>query len=88
MSELATADWIAFSELVATTQTTPGNLGTHLAKLVDAGYVTERKQFTGRRPLTTYRLSAFGKRALIEHADWLQAVVTPFRAARRGRKSA
>ena len=78
-SELATADWIAFSELVATTETTPGNMGTHLAELVEAGYVTERKRFAGRRPLTTYRLSALGKRALVAHADWLQAVVMPFR---------
>ncbi len=43
IAELLTAEWIAFSELQRATQTTNGNLGAHLLKLVDAGYVAEEK---------------------------------------------
>lgn len=86
VTELLGADWLSFTELSHTVDATAGNLATHVAKLVEAGYVEERKRFVGRRPLTTYRLTARGKRALTTHADWLQELVHPLRAERRSRK--
>ncbi|MDE2480710.1 MAG: transcriptional regulator [bacterium] len=79
--ELLAADWVSFSELGRATEVTAGNLATHLARLVEAGYVKERKSFHGRRPLTTYHLTAAGKRALTSHADWLARMVAPIRPA-------
>lgn len=83
VTELLTADWVSFTELSQAVEATAGNLATHVAKLVDAGYVDERKGFVGRRPHTTYRLTSRGKRALTVHADWLADVVRPVRKAQK-----
>jgi len=60
LSECETAD---FNFLLATTGLTRGNLSAHMKRLVDAGYVTERKEFVDRKPHTEYRLSRIGRRA-------------------------
>ncbi len=41
-----------------------GALGTHLGKLEDVGYIMSSRILIGRRPRTTYRLTAKGRRAL------------------------
>jgi DNA-binding MarR family transcriptional regulator len=75
IAELLTAEWIAFSELQRATQTTNGNLGAHVAKLVDAGYVAEEKTFVNRRPQTRYRLTADGRSAFVQHVREMQALL-------------
>jgi len=82
VSELLTASWVSFTDLLATTGTTNGNLSTHLAKLLDAGYVKEDKSFIGRRPLTRYRLTSTGRRAFYAHVDHLQTLATASRSHR------
>ncbi|MFY9719770.1 MAG: transcriptional regulator [Candidatus Cybelea sp.] len=75
VAELLNYDWIAFSELVRSLQTTNGNLGAHLVKLVEAGYVDEEKSFVNRRPLTRYRLTQGGRDAFANHVSQLQALL-------------
>ncbi|HLI95960.1 MAG TPA: transcriptional regulator [Candidatus Baltobacteraceae bacterium] len=75
IAELLTAEWIAFSELQRATQTTNGNLGAHLSKLVDAGYVAEEKSFVNRRPLTRYRLTPLGRNAFVQHVREMQSLL-------------
>ena len=60
LSECQTAD---FNFLLATTELTRGNLSAHMKRLVDAGYVEERKEFLDRKPHTEYRLPRTGRRA-------------------------
>lgn len=72
IAELLGSEWVAFSELQRTTQTTNGNLGAHLAKLVEAGYVAEEKSFVNRRPQTRYRLTPAGRSAFVEHVREMQ----------------
>ncbi len=43
---------------------TRGNLSSHLSKLEAAGYLTVRKAFRDRMPVTSYRISPEGRRAL------------------------
>ena len=38
VAELLNYDWVAFTELVRLLGVSNGNLGAHVAKLVDAGY--------------------------------------------------
>jgi DNA-binding PadR family transcriptional regulator len=52
-----------------------GALGTHLMKLEEAGYVSCKKSFVGRRPKSTYRITTAGQRALRAHLDALQRVI-------------
>jgi len=75
VAELLDADWVAFSELQHATQTTNGNLGAHLAKLVDAGYVAEEKTFVARRPQTRYRLTKPGRAAFVQHVREMQRLL-------------
>lgn len=75
IAELLTAEWVAFSELQRATQTTNGNLGAHLAKLVEAGYVAEEKAFVNRRPQTRYRLTSTGRNAFAQHVREMQALL-------------
>lgn len=57
----------AFPELKALLGVTAGNLGAHLGKLEEGGYVRVDKTFSDRRPRTTARLTAAGKRAFLAH---------------------
>jgi len=75
IAELINVDWVAFSELQQATQTTNGNLGAHLAKLVEAGYVAEEKTFVNRRPQTRYRLSQKGRAAFVQHVREMQRLL-------------
>lgn len=75
VAELVAAEWVCFSELQRCAETTNGNLGGHLGKLLAAGYVEDEKRFVDRRPQTRYRLTAAGRRALLRHVAELQELV-------------
>jgi DNA-binding MarR family transcriptional regulator len=68
LSECEQAD---FNFLLGITRLTRGNLSTHMARLVTAGYVMERKSFVDKVPHTSYQLSAIGRAAYKKYiADW------------------
>ena len=75
VAELLTSQWVAFSALVRAVQTTNGNLGAHLAKLIDAGYVEEEKTFVDRRPQSRYQLTKKGREAFVAHVREMQALL-------------
>jgi DNA-binding MarR family transcriptional regulator len=75
VAELLNFDWIAFSELARSLDVSNGNLGAHLSKLIDAGYVEEEKSFANRRPLSRYRLTKRGREAFASHVTELQALL-------------
>jgi DNA-binding MarR family transcriptional regulator len=75
VAELLGSEWVAFNELLRETQSTNGNLGAHLAKLVDAGYVLEEKKFVDRRPQTRFRLTKAGRDAFVAHVREMQALL-------------
>ena len=75
IAELLVAQWVAFSELQRSLDVSQGNLGAHLGKLVDAGYVDEEKSFVNRRPQTRYRLTDAGRKAFADHVSQLQALL-------------
>jgi DNA-binding transcriptional ArsR family regulator len=63
VSILAECQVADFNFLLATTGLTRGNLSSHMARLVAAGYADEKKEFVGRMPHTEYRLNRAGRRA-------------------------
>ncbi len=75
VAALLASEWMAFGALAESTQTTSGNLGAHLAKLVEAGYVEEEKIFVARRPQSRYRLTPKGRKAFLAHVAELQSLV-------------
>jgi DNA-binding MarR family transcriptional regulator len=74
-SVLAAADDLTFTELRDTLEMTDGNLSVHLQKLEEKGYVAIRKDFVGRRPQTTCRLTPGGRQAFARYLDHLEAIV-------------
>ena len=71
---LVTREEATFSDLRALLGLTQGNLGTHLKKLEDAGYVEIEKEFVKRKPRTTCRLTAAGRQAFLEHVQRLENI--------------
>lgn len=51
-----------------------GNLSTHVTKLEDAGYVSVEKQFKGKKPHTTIRLTPEGREAFRAYKQQMQQV--------------
>ena len=72
---LSGADEISFSRFKELLQQTDGNLGAQLRKLEDAGYVSLRKVFQERKPVTWYRLTGPGRQALGKYLQHLQRLV-------------
>ena len=75
VTALATGDARSHTELRDLLQLTDGNLSVHARKLEDAGYVTCTKEFEGRTPRTTYRLTNTGKRAFDRYLAHLEQLV-------------
>jgi DNA-binding transcriptional ArsR family regulator len=75
VSVLAAAESLTFTELRDTLGMTDGNLSVHLQKLEEKGYVAIDKQFVGRRPQTTCRLTRDGHKAFTRYLDHLEAIV-------------
>lgn len=75
VAALLASEWLTFGALAEASGTTSGNLGAHLAKLVESGYVEEQKRFVERRPQSRYRLTSRGKKAFVEHVEQLQSLV-------------
>ena len=63
--------------LLQQTGLTWGNLGSHLAKLEDAGYVSIAKGFKGKQPQTTIALTPRGRTALVEYRRRLLETLGP-----------
>jgi DNA-binding HxlR family transcriptional regulator len=75
MAYLSTAETADFTALKTRLQATDGNLSVHLRKLEDAGYVAIEKQFVGRKPQTTVRLTEPGRTAFIVYLDAMARLV-------------
>jgi DNA-binding transcriptional ArsR family regulator len=71
---LVTRPEATFSDLKELLDLSQGNLGIHLRKLEEAGYVEIRKEFVARKPRTTVRLAAAGRVAFLRHVAELVAL--------------
>jgi len=65
-------DFTSLRELV---QATDGNLGAHLQKLEDAGYIAVEKTFVGRKPRTFVAVTVKGRHAFQQHVVALREII-------------
>jgi DNA-binding PadR family transcriptional regulator len=72
---LMTETEMDFVTLKATLEVTDGNLSSHLAALEKVGYLAVEKQFRGRKPQTTYRLTPTGRAAYMQHLAALEQLL-------------
>lgn len=74
-SALAANERLSFTELKNLLDTTDGNISVHARKLEDAGYITCEKSFKGRMPLTEYKITREGRKALEKYLDHMEALI-------------
>ena len=79
LSALVAGGATSFTDLKTVLGLSDGNLSVHARKLEEAGYVSVRKGFAKRVPLTEYEATAAGRAALDTYLDQMEAVI---RAAR------
>ena len=66
---------VEFKVLVDDLKLTKGNLSTHMKKLEDQGFVRIEKRFISRKPRTTYRCTAKGKKEIRHYLSTIEAVL-------------
>jgi DNA-binding MarR family transcriptional regulator len=74
LNALRGATMLEFTELRKLLSVTPGNLGTHLSVLENAGYVVIEKSFVGKKPRTRIALTRSGRRAFESHVQYLRDI--------------
>lgn len=75
VSSLAVSERLSFRELRELLAASDGNLSVHARKLEDAGFITCRKSFAGRKPRTEYRLTSRGRTALKRYLKHMEALI-------------
>lgn len=66
---------VTFNSIKNTLDITDGNLGAHLHKLEEAGYVTITKAFVNKKPQTYVEITETGKKAFAEHSAALREIL-------------
>jgi DNA-binding PadR family transcriptional regulator len=74
MTVLAMYQMVDFNFLKQQLEATDGNLSANLTKLEEAGYLTSKKEFVGKKTRTTYTISDVGLARLSAHLDTMEAV--------------
>ncbi len=77
LTNLFVVDGANATYLLQQTGLTWGNLGSHLGKLEEAGYVEVTKGYRGKKPETTIELTLAGRTALLEYRDRLLSALAP-----------
>ena len=75
LAALDKKEQIDFKTLAKMHQLTDGNLGAHLVKLEEAGYIRVNKGFENRKPRTQVSLTASGRKAFAAHVKALKAIL-------------
>lgn len=75
VSILSGVEEAEFTYLRDRTGATDGNLGAHMLKLEEAGYVVVEKRFEDRKPVTRYSLTTEGREAFRRYVDRLETMI-------------
>lgn len=66
---------LSFSRLKDLLEETDGSLGAQLRKLEDQGFISVRKEFLGRKPVSWYSLTESGREGMKRHFDSLEELM-------------
>jgi Transcriptional regulators len=81
ISALAANEKLSFTDLKNLLDTTDGNISVHARKLEDAGYLTMKKSFLDRTPLTEYKITTEGRKALERYLDHMETLIKAMKGA-------
>ena len=75
MSILMVNDWVDFTEMKSLLDITDGNLGSHSSALEKGEYIEVKKEFVGKKPKTSYRVTNKGRVAFEQHLKSLEKLL-------------
>jgi DNA-binding HxlR family transcriptional regulator len=75
MSVLMVNDWIDFTEMKSLLDITDGNLASHSSALEKAEFIEVKKEFVGKKPKTSYRVTNRGRAAFVSHLNCLEKLI-------------
>lgn len=75
MAVLVSVEEAEFNFIKEKVNATDGNLSVHIKKLEDAGYLTVKKNFVDRKPVTRYKLTAKGYKAFEKYIANLESII-------------
>ncbi len=75
MSVLIINESMDFNSLKNLLGFTDGNLASHIAPLEKSRYIKVNKTFIGKKPNTSYSVTALGRKAFKEHLDALELLI-------------
>ena len=75
MSMLIVNENMDFNSLKQMLGVTDGNLASHISALEKSKYIKVNKTFIGKKPNTSYSVTATGKKAFNEHLDALEQLI-------------
>jgi len=64
-----------FTSLKKKLNASDGALGTHLQKLEDASLISTKKEFIGKRPRSSYKITKTGAASLTMYLDNMQKII-------------
>jgi DNA-binding MarR family transcriptional regulator len=88
LAALYEAGDVEFGEVRRLTKLSDGNLSRHLQTLEEAGLVTARKGYVGRRPKTWVQLTDLGRSAFEHEIEILRNVVANAESMRKAARTA
>ncbi len=75
MSILMVNDKVDFKSLKKMLDASDGNIASHINALEKEKFIEVKKQFIGKKPNTTYKVTEKGKRAFKQHLDALEQLI-------------
>ncbi len=75
MSILMVNSKVDFKSLKKMLDASDGNIANHINALEKEKFVEVKKQFIGKKPNTTYKVTEKGKRAFKQHLDALEQLI-------------
>lgn len=75
MSVLTVNTWIDFNEMKNLLQVTDGNLASHSSALEKKNYIEVKKEFVGKKPKTSYKITDLGRKEFTRHINQLEKLL-------------
>ena len=75
MSVLMVNEWVDCNEMKNLLEITDGNLASHSTALEKSKYIEVKKEFVGKKPKTSYKVTQSGREAFTNHLSALEKLL-------------
>ena len=75
MAVLVSVDKADFTFIRDKINATDGNLSVHLRKLEEHNYISVKKEFIARKPVTRYKITETGRKAFEDYIKQLESII-------------